>query len=126
MVEQELTISKVEEDVFRYTGLDVKMVSDGIEILMEDYSRSLKEITNIRTTDDRSESLTKLEMKIYKKMTGKIAWLAFPNPCTQYILLVTKKSLAGYFVPIKRLIVPIKGAVLVAKKSLVILYNIHD
>ena len=26
MVEQELTVSKVEEDVFRYTGLDVKMV----------------------------------------------------------------------------------------------------
>ena len=52
MVVQELTVSKVEEDVFRYTGLDVNMISDGIEISMEDYSRSLKEITDIRKTDD--------------------------------------------------------------------------
>ena len=76
VVEQELTVSKVEEYMFRYTGLDVKMVSDGIEILMEDYSRSLKEITEIRKMDDRSKSLTKLEMKLYRKMTRKIAWLA--------------------------------------------------
>ena len=65
VVEQELTVSKVEEDVFRYTGLDVKMVSDGIKISMADYSRSLKEIMDIRKTDDRSKSLSKLEMKLY-------------------------------------------------------------
>merc|ERR1712243_286491 len=34
VVEKELTISKVEEDKFRYTGLDVKIVNDGIEILL--------------------------------------------------------------------------------------------
>ena len=71
VVEKELTVSKVEEDVFRYTGLDIKSVSDGIKISMEDYSRSLKEITEIRKTDDRNESLTKLEMKLYGKMTGR-------------------------------------------------------
>ena len=54
----------------------MKSVSDGIEISMEDYSRSLKRITEIRKTDDRNESLTKLEMKLYRKMTRKIAWLA--------------------------------------------------
>ena len=75
VVERELTVSKVEEDVFRYTGLDVKTVADRIEISIEDYSRSLKDITEIRKTDDRTEPLTKLEIKLFRKMTGKIAWL---------------------------------------------------
>ena len=36
-VEKELTISKVEEDTFRYTGLDVKIVTDGIDISMVEF-----------------------------------------------------------------------------------------
>ena len=32
VVEKELTISKVEEDKFRYTGVDVTIIEDGIEI----------------------------------------------------------------------------------------------
>ena len=40
-VEEELNVSKVEEDVFWFTGLDVKAVSDRIEISMEDYSQSI-------------------------------------------------------------------------------------
>ena len=38
VVEEELMVSKVEEDVFRFTGLDVKVVTDGIDISMENYS----------------------------------------------------------------------------------------
>ena len=76
MVQEELTVSKIEEDVFHFTGLDNKSVETGIEISMEDYSKSLKDILEIRKTDDRMEPLTKLEMKLYRKMTGKIAWLA--------------------------------------------------
>ena len=76
VVEKELTVLKVEEDTFRYTGLDLKIVADGIKISMEDYSKSLKKITEIRKMDDRTEQLTKLEMKLYWKMMGKIAWLA--------------------------------------------------
>ena len=62
MIEEELTVSKVEEDAFRFTGLDVKAVETGIEISMEDYSNCLKDITEIRKTNDRSEPLTKVEM----------------------------------------------------------------
>ena len=40
---------------------------------MEDYSNSLKDITDIRKTDDRTEPLTKVEMKLYRKITGKLA-----------------------------------------------------
>ena len=42
VVEKELTISKVEEDKFRYTGLDVNVILDGIKISMEDYAKSLQ------------------------------------------------------------------------------------
>ena len=67
LIEKKLTVSKVENGTFRYTGLDVKIVLDGIKISMEDYSRSLLEKTEIRKREDRNESLTKLKMK----MTGK-------------------------------------------------------
>ena len=76
MVGRELTVSKIEEDNFRFTGLDVKVVDDGIKILMEDYTKSLQDIKNIRKVENCDEPLTKLEMKEYQKITGKIAWLA--------------------------------------------------
>ena len=73
---RELTVSKIEEDCFRFTGLDIKKVDNGIEVSMEDYTNSLEDIKEIRKVEDRNEPLTKLEMKEYRKMTGKIAWLA--------------------------------------------------
>ena len=66
-----MTISKVEEDKFRYTGLDVNIIPDGIEISMEEYAKSLQNITEIRKVDDRIEPLNKEEIKLYHKMTGK-------------------------------------------------------
>ena len=48
MVEKELTVSKMEEDKFRYTGLDVNVISDGIEISMEKYAKSLQNLTEIK------------------------------------------------------------------------------
>ena len=86
VVEKELTISKVEEDSFRYTGLDVNVVSDGIEISMEAYAKSLQNIVEIRQVEDRNTVLNKEEMKVYCKYTGKIAWLANstrPDLCYQ-------------------------------------------
>ena len=61
---------------------------------MEDYSRSLQEIMEIMKTEDRDEPLTKLKMKLYRKMTGKIAWLANatrPDLCYQ-ALQMSKKN----------------------------------
>ena len=43
---------------------------------MEDYSDSLRDVKYIRKVEDYIEPLTKLEMKEYRKITGKIAWLA--------------------------------------------------
>ena len=42
---------------------------------MEDYIKSLEGIREIRKTE-RDEPLTRCELKEYRKMTGKIAWLA--------------------------------------------------
>ena len=57
---------------FCITGLDINTVQDGIEISMNDYMQSLKDIKEIQKAD-RDEELSKLEMKEYRKMIGKIA-----------------------------------------------------
>ena len=54
----------------------MKVVDDTIKVSMEDYTNSLQDIKNIRRVKDRNEPLTKFEMKEYRKMTGKISWLA--------------------------------------------------
>ena len=41
-VGRELTVSKIKEDCFRFTGLDIKVMDDRIEVLMEDYNNSPK------------------------------------------------------------------------------------
>ena len=70
-----LTVSKVEKNSFRFTGIDVKKVSDGIEISMEDYSNSIEEVMEIRKVK-KDEPLTKVEMKLFRKYVGKLNWLA--------------------------------------------------
>ena len=46
-VAEELTVSKIERENFRYTGIDVKTVEDGVEIDMQDYVDSLEEVKEI-------------------------------------------------------------------------------
>ena len=96
VVERELTVSKIEEDTFRFTGLDIKVVTDGIKISMEGYSQNLKDIQEIRKVDDRNEELSKVEMKLYRKMTSKIAWLAnSTRPDLCYLALQMSKKNQG-------------------------------
>ena len=90
VIREELTISKVEDDMFRYTGLDFKVVEDGVEVSMEDYADSLEDVTSIRKVEDRNETL----MKMYRKMTWKLAWLANstrPDLC-YHALQMSKKN----------------------------------
>ena len=60
VINEELTVSKVEEDVFRYTGIEVKKIEDRIVIQMKDYIESLEEVKEIRKAD-REDDLTKAE-----------------------------------------------------------------
>ena len=63
---------------------------------MEDYSNSLKDIIEIRKTDDRTEPLTKVEMKLYRKMTGILTWLAnSTRPDLCYLALKMSKKNQG-------------------------------
>ena len=69
-----MDISQVENDCFRFTGIDVKRVKDGIEISMEDYAKSLEEV-QIRDAK-ADEPLTRDELKVLRKFVGKLNWLA--------------------------------------------------
>ena len=45
-VKRELDISKIENEVLRFTGLYVKKVRDYIEVSMNDFANSLERIDN--------------------------------------------------------------------------------
>ena len=69
-----LDVSTVESDCFRFTGIDVKKVRKGIEISMEDYTKSLEQIQIREAKAD--ETLTKQDLKVFRKFVGKLNWLA--------------------------------------------------
>ena len=74
-VKGELTISKREDDVFRFTGVDVRKTVDGIKISMNDYAESIEKIKEFRPAK-RTDPLMPAELKLYRGYTGKISWLA--------------------------------------------------
>ena len=91
-VSRELTVSKIERDNFRYTGIDVKTVENGIEVEMKDYVDSLEEVKEIRKAN-REDPLTKTELKVFRKMTGKLSWLANSTcPDLSYTALAMSKK----------------------------------
>ena len=60
---------------------------------MVDYTNSLQDVKNIRKVEDRNKPLTKLEMKEYRKITGKITWLAnSTRPDLSFITLQMSKN----------------------------------
>ena len=65
-VSKDLTLSKIERENFRYTGIDVRTVEDGIEIEIQDYVDSLEEVTEIRKAV-RDDPLTRAELKVFRK-----------------------------------------------------------
>ena len=73
-IRKELNVSKVEKNKYRFTGIDIEK-KDGIVIYMEDYAESIEEIKEIRK-EKKTEMLTKIENKLYRKYVGKISWLA--------------------------------------------------
>ena len=63
---------KVEKNKFRFTGLDICAIKDGIEISIENHVKSIDDVATIRKAD-HEEELTRLEMKEYCKMIGKLS-----------------------------------------------------
>ena len=63
-IRKSLDVSTVESDCFRFIGIDVKKVKEGIEISMEDYAKSLE---NIQIRDAKAdEPLARDELKVFK------------------------------------------------------------
>ena len=92
LVEVVLTVSMIERDNFCYTGLYISTVKDGIKIKMKDYVDSLQDVGEIRKAD-KSEDLTKSEIKEFRKITGKISWLAnSTRPDLSYTALAMSKK----------------------------------
>ena len=73
-IRKTLDISKVENDKFRFTGIDVEKVDDRIEISMNDYAASLEDIEVREDVSD--EKLSRDEMHVLQKYVGKLSWLA--------------------------------------------------
>ena len=93
MFEKTLTVSKVEDNRFRFCGVDVSLKDGKIMIEMEDYADSLTEvkIRNVKKT----ELLDKIEMKQLRKITGKVNWLAEncrPDLCYSGLKLSTRSK----------------------------------
>ena len=70
-----LTVSKIEKGRYRFTGVDVRKTDSGIQLSMEDYANSFESVGELRKVK-KSEELTKLEMRKYRKFVGKLNWLS--------------------------------------------------
>ena len=60
-------ISKLEKDMFRFTGWDIEKYDNQIEVTMKYYAKSMEMITGIRKGDDHHDLLIWVEMKHYWK-----------------------------------------------------------
>ena len=69
-----LEISKLEDNEFRFTGMDVKKEGEVIIVSMEDYAKSLEKIEIRKGLPD--DPLTEVEMRMYRKYVGKLFFLA--------------------------------------------------
>ena len=67
---QKLEISKLEDNEFRFTGMDVKKDGDVMVVSMEDYTKSLEKIEIRKGIPD--DPLTEIEMKMYRKYVAKL------------------------------------------------------
>ena len=74
-ISKSLTISKIDKDSFRFTGVDFTRTNDSITISMEDYTNSQTKIDHFRT-GPKEDPLTKIEHKLYRKKVGQLSWLA--------------------------------------------------
>ena len=74
-MKKKFTVSKVEENKFRFTGVDIEFKDERIVMSMNDYARSLIPIDDIRK-GKKSDLLNEDEKKIFRKYVGKLSWLA--------------------------------------------------
>ena len=72
---KEIEVSKVEQNKFRFTGIDFEKTNSHIKISMEDFAQSLPKVEHIRK-ENKESPLIQTEHKMYRKIVGKLSWLA--------------------------------------------------
>ena len=82
---------------------------DGVVLLMEDYISSIEDINEIRKAE-REEPLTRSQMKEYRKIASKIAWLANNiRPDLSYMVLqLAKKNYSTTFLDLRYVTIVLK------------------
>ena len=75
MIMENLKVSKVEHGSFRFTGVDIRQEKQRIIVSMDAYAESMNPIADFRKGDN-CEVLNDVELKVYRKYTGKLLWLA--------------------------------------------------
>lgn len=73
-VKRMMTVSKLEKEKFCFSSLDIKILDELIIFSMDDYVRKLEDVAEIRKERKR-HNLSKLDLKIYRKMTRNIDYL---------------------------------------------------
>ena len=73
-VKEKLDISKLEDNMFRFNGIDVFKEEDRIVIIMEEYAKTLEKLEIGKGSSE--EELTEAELKVFRKYIGKFNWLA--------------------------------------------------
>ena len=71
---KELTVSTIEDSLFRYCGIDMELKENKIIMSMEDYVASLEEADLGKSK--KCTKLNKFEQRTFRKITGKLMWLA--------------------------------------------------
>ena len=72
-------------------GIDLKLADGKIEVSMEEYANAIQEIP--LRTNKKKDKLNDIDMKVLRKTTGKIAWLATncrPDLCFNALKLSMK------------------------------------
>ena len=75
MLMENLKVSKVEHGIFRFTDVDIRQEEQKIIVSMDVYADSMHPIADFRKGDN-SEALNEIELKVFRKYTGKLLWLA--------------------------------------------------
>ena len=69
------TFGKIEEQKFKFTGLNIEQTKEGIYVDQIDFIEALEPITTKRVAN-KDEKLNAKEFKSYRGITGQLAWAA--------------------------------------------------
>ena len=72
-LQEAYVFGKVENHKYRFTGVDIKKTSEGIEVNQKTYCDSLQE-TKIENGKDNDRPLTVQEYKEFRGAIGKLKW----------------------------------------------------